>query len=219
MAITLYDVPGRDGKSWFPMIYRNVLNYKGITFETVWVEYPDIEPTMRKIGAAPTGSKLDGTPYYTVPAENRRLCDSWTIAIYLDEKYPTEPTLFPAGTHALQALFQERLMKTVQTSLHFATVLIIHQNLSERSAIGSKDWKDAWDKAEKDLTDLSNLLAKNGSNAPFVMGNTITYTDFILASVLESFVKFVPDEWDSKVRHWDGGKWGAILENWNRLAI
>jgi glutathione S-transferase len=61
--------------------------------------------------------------------------DSWNIAIYLEEKYPLKPSLFPAGTRALQALFQEHLLETVQMSLYLATVPIIHQNLGERSAM------------------------------------------------------------------------------------
>jgi hypothetical protein len=99
---------------------RYVLNFKGIPYKTTWLEYLDIEPTLRSIGAAPTSTKPDGTPFHMVPVivdPSRRapsggplvLSDSWVIAEYLDKEYPTSGPLFPQGTKALQKLFHDHL--------------------------------------------------------------------------------------------------------------
>ncbi|KAI0322567.1 hypothetical protein OF83DRAFT_1080149 [Amylostereum chailletii] len=57
--ITLYDIPGNawPKKAWSPNCWkvRYFLNMKDIPHKTIWVEYPDIEPEMKKIGAKPTG--------------------------------------------------------------------------------------------------------------------------------------------------------------------
>ncbi|KAF8509530.1 hypothetical protein BU17DRAFT_70416 [Hysterangium stoloniferum] len=87
MTITIYNVPGQTGKSFIPLA---VLNYKGIPYNTVWVEYPEIAATMRKIGAAPTSTKPDGSPHYTIPMGSPTvISDSWKIVEYLEETYPS----------------------------------------------------------------------------------------------------------------------------------
>jgi hypothetical protein len=50
------------------------------------------------------------------------------------------------------------------------------------------------------------------------MDGTLTYADFILASVLESFIKFVPEEWDRNIKHWDEGKWADFLIRYKQLG-
>ena len=44
-----------------------MLHYKGLPFRTQWVEYPDIEPTLRLLDALPTSKNEDGSDYYTLP--------------------------------------------------------------------------------------------------------------------------------------------------------
>ncbi|ESK98217.1 hypothetical protein Moror_264 [Moniliophthora roreri MCA 2997] len=89
-----------------------MLNFKGIPYRTVWVEYPDIEATCKKIGALPTGVKLNGSPLYTLPVihdphTGATISDSALIAEYLYRAYPAKSTLIPAGTQTLQAAFRD----------------------------------------------------------------------------------------------------------------
>jgi hypothetical protein len=46
---------------------RYSLNYKGIPYKTVWLEYEEIEPFSKRLGALPTSNKPDGRPHYTLP--------------------------------------------------------------------------------------------------------------------------------------------------------
>ncbi|KAF8521807.1 hypothetical protein JB92DRAFT_2889328 [Gautieria morchelliformis] len=127
--ITLYDAPSDfNGKAWSANMWkaRYALNYKGVPYKTIWLEYPEIEPTMRSIGAAPTTKKPDGSPLYTLPVivdPSRTapsggptvISESFHITEYLDETYPTPSTgaLFPPGTKALQQLFYDHFYKNV----------------------------------------------------------------------------------------------------------
>jgi hypothetical protein len=98
---------------------RYVPNYKGIPYKTTWLEYPEIEPTMRSIGALPTSTKADGRTHYTLPVfvdpsgqtppgGSTVVSESLFIEEYLDEAYP----LFPEGTKALQKLFYNHSLLT-----------------------------------------------------------------------------------------------------------
>ena len=66
--------------------HRIALNYKRLPYRTEWVEYPDIEATLRAIGGAPTAkvSLNDGSggkkDHYTLPA----IHDSHTNAVITD---------------------------------------------------------------------------------------------------------------------------------------
>jgi hypothetical protein len=65
------------------------LHYKGLEYETVWVEYPDIETVAKKLGIKPTGVKPDGSDLYTIPMIYDRstgtgVAHSFQIALYLD---------------------------------------------------------------------------------------------------------------------------------------
>ena len=46
--------------------FRFILSYKNLPFDTVWVEGPDIAPTLKQIGASPN-KRSDGSEWYTVP--------------------------------------------------------------------------------------------------------------------------------------------------------
>ncbi|KAJ7880798.1 hypothetical protein B0H14DRAFT_2706681 [Mycena olivaceomarginata] len=68
-TIILYDSPGTRAQTWVPNIWRIrfILNYKRLHYRTVWVEFPDVEATLRGIGAPPSATKPDGRPIYCLP--------------------------------------------------------------------------------------------------------------------------------------------------------
>ncbi|KIP07685.1 hypothetical protein PHLGIDRAFT_70589, partial [Phlebiopsis gigantea 11061_1 CR5-6] len=114
--IVLYDIPSKDKQPVSPNTWkvRYALNYKGLPHTTEWIEYPDIEDTLRALDAPHTSTWPDGRPYYTLPMifdpnTQRRVVDSAAIAKYLDTAYPATPALFPAGTDALQAAVLDAL--------------------------------------------------------------------------------------------------------------
>ncbi|EIW74228.1 hypothetical protein CONPUDRAFT_26636, partial [Coniophora puteana RWD-64-598 SS2] len=86
------------------------LSYKRIPFTTQWLEYPSIAPTMKSLGAdplVPASRSSNGEPFYTLPViydpnHDKYVTDSFAIAQYLNNVYPTPGReLFPEGTVAL----------------------------------------------------------------------------------------------------------------------
>lgn len=168
--IVLYDVPSNIPQSWapnvwrirsvhlyFPLflnlfitIFRLILNYKRLPYRTCWVEFPDIEKTLRTINAPPTSIRPDGQPVYTLPAildpihissstypdpSGSRsqphpvvLTHTNTIAEYLECTYPARPVV-PEGTRALQALFVHYVTEIFIQPLLPIMVPLSHQRL------------------------------------------------------------------------------------------
>ena len=107
-------------------MFRLILNYKRLPYRTCWVEFPDVEQTLRAINAPPTSIRPDGRHVYTLPAildpihvssstyhdassshsqpHPVVLTHANTIAEYLEHTYPARPVV-PEGTRALQTLF------------------------------------------------------------------------------------------------------------------
>lgn len=88
MPIQLYDLAGADPALRFsPYCWRTklALMHKGLDFETVPWRFTD------KDVLAPTGQGR-----VPVIIDNGKwVNDSWSIALYLDEAYPTRPRIFP----------------------------------------------------------------------------------------------------------------------------
>ncbi|KAF5331385.1 hypothetical protein D9611_011809 [Ephemerocybe angulata] len=112
--ITLLDIPSTLGVPWSSNVWKTrfTLNYKRIPYKTEWIEYPDIEAVLKKHNIGPTGTKGDGTPYYSLPAIlhvddatgkiEAALADSFHIAAYLDKAYPDTPRILPEDEEGLQ---------------------------------------------------------------------------------------------------------------------
>ena len=119
-------------------LLRYGLAYKGLAFKTEWVEYPDIEPLCKKLGAPPTGTKGDGSPLYTLPViydpQTKTVVEeSFKIAKYLDQTYPDTPRLIPDNTAGLQSGFRVGFELNVVIPLYDLVVLAVHNNLNPRS--------------------------------------------------------------------------------------
>ncbi|TFY64395.1 hypothetical protein EVG20_g5963 [Dentipellis fragilis] len=105
--LILYDIPSSlPDKAWSPNPWkaRLVLNAKGIPYQTVWVEYPNIAGLCKRIGAEHTEMRPNG-PHYTLPVvqdpnTGAIVSDSFKIAQYLDKTYPDTIRLVPDGTAA-----------------------------------------------------------------------------------------------------------------------
>ncbi|KAJ7136395.1 hypothetical protein C8R43DRAFT_1020634 [Mycena crocata] len=160
-VITLYDSPGTRSQTWVPNIWRIrfILNYKRLPYRTVWVEFPDVETTLRAIGAPPSSQRPDGRPIYTLPVISPRkipppalntdliqvivdptrnaqapqiLSNTNNIAEYLEACYPARP-VFPEGSRALQTLFVHYIQEVFAKPLLPIMVPITHDRLPERT--------------------------------------------------------------------------------------
>ncbi|KAJ7480322.1 hypothetical protein B0H11DRAFT_1863745 [Mycena galericulata] len=142
-VITLYDLKSASPQPWAPNIWRIrfILNYKRLRYRTVWVEFPDVEATLRAIGAPASAARSDGRPIYTLPvvvdptrnpSAPHILSNTNNIAEYLEAAYPARP-VFPEGSRALQTLFVHYIQEVFVKPLLPIMVPLSHQSLPERS--------------------------------------------------------------------------------------
>lgn len=49
------------------MLCRHALNFKGVNYQTEWVELPDVTDVRKRLGATPNRTHRDGNAFYTLP--------------------------------------------------------------------------------------------------------------------------------------------------------
>ncbi|OBZ78218.1 hypothetical protein A0H81_01905 [Grifola frondosa] len=210
-VITLYDVPSTIPQPWAPNIWRIrfILNYKRLHYHTVWVEFSDVEQTLRSIGAPPTSQRPDGRPVYTLPVivdplRSRSspviISNANIIAEYLETAYPARP-IYPEGSRALQTLFVHYIQEIFVKPLLPILVPLTHQRLPERSQahfrqggaanlpppqLAGAQKEQAWRAVREQFDFLALILDKNSvpdGNGVVAMGHEVSYADFALCSI------------------------------------
>jgi len=222
---------------------RAVLNYKGIPYRTEWVEYPDIAPLSKKLGINPTSQNEDGSPAYTLPAihdpsTGTYIADSIVIAEYLEKTYPDTPSVFPNGTIGLQKAFGPSFFKAINAAWPFI-LPYVSSKLNPRSdeyfrrtreiAYGKKledvvptgnTRTEEWKKLGKGLETIQSYLVSTDDKGPYMLGDTISWSDLLLFSFLYWFkIIWGEDsaEWKD-VASWNGGRWEAHLNALNKYS-
>jgi glutathione S-transferase len=110
MAITLYDLTAaEDDRRFSPYCWRTkmALTHKGLEFETIPWRFTETD-VIKQHGSSTVPVIIDG---------GKAIYDSWTIAEYLEEAYPSRPALFE-GTGARALAFF--VNQWVVPSLHLA---------------------------------------------------------------------------------------------------
>ncbi|KAF9263002.1 hypothetical protein L218DRAFT_987989 [Marasmius fiardii PR-910] len=237
--LEFYDIPSTlPGVAWSPNTWktRYCLNYKRIPYKTIWVEYPDIASTYKRLGAQAAFTKRDGTPYYTMPlirdpSTGTTISDSARIAEYLDKTYPDTPSLFPPGTRGLQAAFRYEYEQNHLDNMDLFVLPKTASILNPRSYeffketrskwLGGISMEDVYPKGEKKLELWNKWKDEWGAvdswmkpTETFVMGDVITFVDFVIAGwVIWCRCLWGEDseEW-KEIASWHGGRWGKLLE-------
>ncbi|KAI0766382.1 hypothetical protein BD413DRAFT_636143 [Trametes elegans] len=248
--IVFYDIPGEttDIKAWSPNTWktRYSLNVKGIPYKTVWVEYPDIESVLRKIGAAPSAKNDDGSPLYTLPAildpnTGTALTESAAIARYLDRTYPDAPRLLPAETDALHAAFNVGFRSVLLDDLCPITIPATADILPPRSAAyfratrevafgakltelapaGSEKRAKHWAGVKGAFDQYAKWLEADGSDKLFFLGtDRVAYADITIAAFLmwiRTVLGAESEEWKD-VLTWNGGRWAKFAEAFEKYG-
>lgn len=219
---------------------RYILNYKRIPYKTEWVEYPDIEAVVKKIGAKPTEKKPDGRDHYTVPvihdpSTGAVVADSFAIGKYLDTTYPNTPRVFPPGLDALQAAFLAPFLPTYARPLFQILIARVPGILNPRSAEYFRATREVmfgkrleeihapadWDSLKEAWGQLRGFISENGEEKDmFLGGDLITYCDVQVASMLvwvRAICRPDSEEW-KRIAGLDDGFWGKYLERFDKYA-
>ncbi|KAF5342899.1 hypothetical protein D9758_015416 [Tetrapyrgos nigripes] len=211
---------------------RYCLNYKGLPYKTIWVEYPDIDRVCAGIGA-PSSVKPNGKPGHTLPtiqddSTGAVISDSFLIAEYLDKTYPDKP-LFPARSRPLQAAFTSHFISSTimpfrpfvmpaagkllnppseayYRAMREETYGVKMEEITPKGEARVVEWK----KFEDALTNVDKYIGEGR----FMMGDTISFADFLIAALLMwGKVSFgtSSDEWKDMSR-WNNGRWANLLQ-------
>jgi len=223
-------------KIWSPNTWkiRYALNIKNLEFDTIWLEIHEIEPTLAKLGAKPTATKPDGTPWYTLPtiydpATDQYISNSRDIAEYLDKQYPTTQKL--VLDPAFETEWEGVILANVVKNLPPSRFMVLHNRASAQAAQHIRRIREAqlgkaledfsteeaihqqWKEFEKGYSNLSEFYKKAGTTF-LSKGDAPMWADIVVASWLIA-QKFIYGE-DSKqwksILEWDGGLWKNINE-------
>lgn len=218
------------------------LNFKGLPYKTVWVEFPDIEAVAKEIGAKAI-YESDGAPLYTLPmlfdhTANVAVTDSWNIAKYLDDKYPETDACLPRETVALQKAFQMTVESKLQWNVLLYTVMQTHSQMNPRSGEywrrtrekmfgkkleevgpeGSEARELAWKNILDLLSEVDLWMRDNEQGTVFVCGKEPTFADFVVGSHL-TWMKRVLGAQSAGYQELmvvNDGRWALLVEGLNK---
>ncbi|KAJ3510374.1 hypothetical protein NLJ89_g4714 [Agrocybe chaxingu] len=236
MMITFYDiqftVPGR-ALSPYTWIAKHCLKFKGLEFNTKWVDLVDITPLCKMIGAEPTILTTDGREIYTLPvihdpSTGKTVSDSFKIAQYLDEAYPETSRIVPPGTTSLHRAFMSAVHK-LEADMYPLIIATTFAHVPEssreyfrrtREAFLKKpleeisrttdEAKETWEKVKAAFAVFDSWYEKD---AVFIGGKEPCFADLMLAGRvfwIRSVFGEESIEWKN-AEGWNHGRWSKLL--------
>jgi len=191
MAIKLYDLAGaEDDRRFSPYCWRvkMALKHKGLEFETIPWRFTE-KDALAPYKSATVPVLVDG---------DRGLGESWDIAVYLDQAYPSRPALFDGEPNkVLSYFFNHWSVKALHPPLMRAIVLDLYGKVHEKDRayfresrekrygmpieeVG-KDPKRAVADFRGALEPVRPVLVQH----PFLCGHGPGFTDYILFGVFQ----------------------------------
>ncbi|PSN67920.1 hypothetical protein BS50DRAFT_522785 [Corynespora cassiicola Philippines] len=206
--IVLYDLACTKNICFSPVVWRIrlMLNYKQIPYKTIFLEFPDIEPTLKELGIVPDESAAGTMIKYTVPAihhlpTSTYLMDSIPIAQFIESTYPDPPvplasdignsitarargvvgtafgnSVMPREPDILSPRAQEYFRRTREA--------MIGHRLEDLLDKQKED--EAWSSIDDDIRAVGEMMQTHKAEGPFVLGAHPSLTDFFIAGVLQS---------------------------------
>jgi len=214
---------------------RYALNYKGLPYKTVWLEFHEIESAAKKVGAKATRTKPNGDPWYTVPFIHDQstgvvISDSSDIVQYLDKQYPSSPRVITPGTLAFETAYYKYFHSGVRTKWPKTINQHMYETISPESAAFIKELREAvigdtlenlaknpqpqWD-AFKDALGSVALPIYEKAEGIFLKGSEPAWADFVTSSAVLC-IKMLYGE-DSKewkaIETWNDGRWAKLVKD------
>ncbi|SPO01796.1 related to putative glutathione S-transferase [Cephalotrichum gorgonifer] len=207
--IVLYDLASTKNVCFSPVVWRIrlLLNYKRIPYKTIFLEFPDIEPTLKALGLPPHESGASGSKLkYTVPAihhlpTNTYIMDSTPISEFLDKTYPDPPVPLSSelgreietkGRAAFGQVFlvsllpREAAILSPRSQEYFRRTREAWLGHPLEDLLDPEKEEKVWSAAGDDMRALGELMLTNKADGPFVLGARPSYTDFFIAGSLQS---------------------------------
>ncbi|PON25694.1 hypothetical protein TGAM01_v205579 [Trichoderma gamsii] len=204
--IVLYDLACTKNVCFSPVVWRirMMLNYKQIPYKTVFLEMPDIEPTLKELGLPPHDPATGNTKNYTVPAiyhvpTNKYVMDSPAVAKFIESTYPDPHVQLDSELGAkIMLKLRAELGPTVQKSIMPREALIFSPRAeayfrrAREARIGRpleellEGEDEAWEALEGDSQAIGALMRTNKADGPFILGARPSLTDFFVAGSMQT---------------------------------
>ncbi|KAH7333810.1 hypothetical protein B0J17DRAFT_770941 [Rhizoctonia solani] len=190
---------------------------------------------MKELGVNPVS---DTYPRYTLPViadpssdpngKPTYVSDSFRIALYLDDKYPSPryPTIFPKGTRSLQHLVITQYFPTIGACIGPIFSPKMPDLLDARSVeylsrtrgklldqlpddVAARKWEEA---RQKFIAFSKSVAINDGTEdeGPFIMGSTASFLDFAVGGMFH-WINNIEGENSTclkEILEWEGGRWG-----------
>ncbi|KAI8637282.1 hypothetical protein BD408DRAFT_424789 [Parasitella parasitica] len=218
--LVFYDLEllNKPGLVWSPNTCktRYALNLKNIPYETKWVNFANIQEII------PPTTKSSSRPTVPIIVHNDKpVVDSWDIAVYLEEQFPNNPSLFHGNT-ALHKFFLHYSDKCINSSVYRIVLLDIHASTGDEKL---QDWfrkdressmrgksleqfaGDVKDNVAKLKTGIA-LVSSHFAGYPYLTGDKPGWADVVLLSHLTFLVALKPEIFetavlsDERIRAW-----------------
>ncbi|KAH8666887.1 hypothetical protein BX600DRAFT_549875 [Xylariales sp. PMI_506] len=209
--IVLYDLACTKNVCFSPAVWRTrlLLNYKQIPYKTVFVEFPDIEPTLKDLGLPPHDPASGSPVKYTVPAiyhvpSNTYMMDSTPIAQFLESTYPEPPLPLTSELgNAIQSKLRSVVGATFRSSVTPREIHILPPRSQEyfrrrvEASLGGgrriedmlpspEEEDESWRAVDGAMAETSQLIRTHAAEGPFILGARPSYADFFIAGSLQS---------------------------------
>ncbi|KAF4335512.1 glutathione S-transferase [Fusarium beomiforme] len=205
--IVLYDLACTKNTCFSPVVWkiRLMLNYKRIPYKTIFLEFPDIEPTLKGLGVK-SHDTSNGSPSYTVPTIRHvpsgvYIMDSPAVAEFLESTYPDPPlpltselgreietmargAVGPAARFSIVP--RENLILSPRSQEYFRAKNETRMGCKLEDLMDPEEEEKAWNGVTDKMRELSDLMLTNKDKGPFLFGEKPTYTDFFIAASLQS---------------------------------
>ncbi|KAJ7912535.1 hypothetical protein B0H13DRAFT_539476 [Mycena leptocephala] len=208
--LLFYDLASARPRTWSPFCFRTalLLEYRSLPHERVFVSFPDIRPTLSALNAP-----ADSDSNFTLPAlrigDAVPIMGSLEIAEALEDLVPASPahpSVFSLpGSREVASEFDALTLSrplAYHVVPHTPAILDAHaleffertrlaplRSLAEKEAAGERFEEIYGSVAEKWAAAVlahQEVAEREGrGNGPYVMGDTVTYTDFIIAGMVK----------------------------------
>ena len=174
---------------------RLILNLKGIPYETEWLEYPDIAPTLKSFGIPPNEPPATAYSSPAIRISDKYVMDSRKIADVLEKEHPSPSLhldspiekkveeLVPQCTGPLGPVYVPRVPRFVlnpPSVEYFERTRKARFGMTLSQLETEKGGESAWKAVEPKWKELGNLLKAEGG--PFFMGKTGRHIGSLLSS-------------------------------------
>ncbi|KEP49270.1 glutathione S-transferase, amino-terminal domain protein [Rhizoctonia solani 123E] len=225
--IIFYDLINARGVSWSPNTYKTrlCLEYKGLAYRTEYLALPDIEAKMKELGVPPI---KETSPQYTLPdysdnpnGKPHYIGDSFEIAVYLDEKYPTPqyPSIFKSGTRSLEHLFIHQYLPIIARAGSAVVMPKVAHILDKESIeyikrtrgvsfepLPVEETEEKWKAFRQKFFDVGKSLDYRDEDGPFITGSEPSIADFAMGGWFHLLEQIDPTELE-KILEWHDGRW------------